>query len=43
MLTQNKKRIFEKDKIEYTLRSINSILKSVKYAKKYHPNIKYED
>ena len=28
MLTQNKKRIFEKDKIEYTLRSINSILKS---------------
>ena len=30
MLTQNKKRIFEKDKIEYTLRSINSILRSVK-------------
>mgnify|MGYP001162259797 CR=1 FL=1 len=29
MLTQNKKRIFEKDKIEYTLRSINSILRSL--------------
>jgi hypothetical protein len=39
MLTQNKKRIFEQDKIEYTLRSINSILRSVSYAKKYHPNI----
>tara|TARA_B110000971_G_scaffold217204_1_gene253615 strand:+ start:1493 stop:2533 length:1041 start_codon:yes stop_codon:yes gene_type:complete len=39
MLTQNKKRIFEEDKIEYTLRSINSVLKSVKYAKEHHPNI----
>ena len=39
MLTQSKKRIFEKDKIEYTLRSINSILRSVNYAKNYHPNI----
>ena len=34
MLTQNKKRIFEKEKIEYTLRSINSILRSIKYTKK---------
>jgi predicted house-cleaning noncanonical NTP pyrophosphatase (MazG superfamily) len=39
MLTQNKKRIFEKEKIEYTLRSINSILRSVSYAKNYHSNI----
>ena len=39
MLTQSKKRIFEQDKIEYTLRSINSILRSVNYAKNYHPNI----
>ena len=38
MLTQNKKRIFERDKIEYTLRSINSILRSINYTKKYHPN-----
>jgi hypothetical protein len=39
MLTQNKQRIFEKDKIDYTLRSINSILKSINYAKKHHPKI----
>jgi hypothetical protein len=39
MLTQNKKRIFEKEKIDYTLRSINSILKSINYAKNYHPKI----
>ena len=39
MLTQNKQRIFEKDKIDYTLRSINSILRSVNYAKEYHSNI----
>ena len=39
MLTQSKKRIFEKDKIEYTLRSINSILRSINYSKNYHPNI----
>jgi hypothetical protein len=42
MLTQNKKRIFEKNKIEYTLRSINSILRSVNFAKEYHPNIDIE-
>ena len=30
MLTQNKKRLFEKEKIEYTLRTIRSILNSVK-------------
>ena len=34
MLTQNKSRIFEKEKIDYTLRSINSILRSIKNAKK---------
>ena len=39
MLTQSKKRIFEQEKIEYTLRSINSILRSLNYAKEYHPNI----
>lgn len=40
MLTQNKLRIFEEDKIQYTLRSINSILKSINYAKKHFPKIK---
>ena len=39
MLTQNKQRIFGKDKIEYTLRSINSILRSVNYSKNYHSNV----
>ena len=39
MLTQSKKRIFEKDKVEYTLRSINSILQSISYAKEYHSKI----
>lgn len=39
MLTQSKQRIFEKEKIEYTLRSINSIIKSSELAKKLIPNI----
>ena len=30
MLTQNKTRLFEKDKIEYTLRTINSLLRAAK-------------
>ena len=34
MLTQSKKRIFEKEKYEYTLRSINSILKSIESDEK---------
>jgi len=33
MLTQNKQRIFEKNKVEYTLRSIRSILKSLESSK----------
>ena len=41
MLTQNKNRIFEKEKIEYTLRSINSILKSIKYAQKFTGKLSY--
>ena len=39
MLTQNKNRIFEEEKIEYTLRSINSILKSILESRKHHSNI----
>ena len=30
---QNKKRLFEKPKIEYTLRSLNSLLKSIDFCK----------
>ncbi|OUX38200.1 MAG: glycosyltransferase group 2 [Candidatus Pelagibacter sp. TMED273] len=31
---QNKKRIFEKNKIEYTLRSLNSLIRAINYFKK---------
>ena len=41
MLTQNKKRIFEKNKSEYTFRSLNSIIKSLHLAKKSFPLIKF--
>ena len=41
MLTQNKKRLFEKDKSEYTLRSLNSILKSAELAKNELPKINF--
>ncbi|MFZ9996187.1 MAG: glycosyltransferase family 2 protein, partial [Pelagibacteraceae bacterium] len=39
MLTQSKQRIFEKEKIEYSLRSINSIIRSSKFAKELMPNL----
>ena len=37
---QNKKRLFELPKIEYTLRSLNSLLKSIIFCKKKYPDIK---
>ena len=37
---QNKKRIFEFPKIEYVLRSINSLVKSIKYLKEKSNHIK---
>ncbi len=40
MLDQNKKRIFDAPKIEYTLRTINSIIKSCTLAKEYFKNLK---
>ena len=39
MLTQSKQRIFEQEKIEYTLRSINSIIRSIKFANQYIKNV----
>ena len=42
MLTQSKKRIFEEEKIQYTLRSINSIVKSINYAKKKINNLPFK-
>ena len=37
---QNKKRLFELPKIEYTLRSLNSLLKSINFCKKKYPDVK---
>ena len=41
MLTQTKKRLFEEKKSEYTFRSLNSIIKSLDYAKNLFPNISF--
>jgi len=40
MLTQNKKRLFDQKKSEYTFRSLNSIIASSKKAEKKFPKIK---
>ena len=37
---QNKKRLFENPKIEYSMRSLNSLIKSIKHLKKNLPMIK---
>ena len=42
MLTQNKKRLFEKNKSEYTIRSLNSIIKAIKHAEKNFSQIKFK-
>ena len=42
MLDQNKKRIFELPKIEYTLRTINSIIKSCEIAQKNFKDLKFK-
>jgi len=39
---QNKKRLFEKPKIEYSLRALNSLIKSVDFSKAKYPNIEYK-
>ena len=41
MLTQKKDRLFNKDKSEYTFRSLNSIISSLIIAKKDFPKIKF--
>jgi len=41
MLTQNKKRLFDKNKSEYTFRSLNSIITSLNQAKKSFPKIEF--
>jgi len=42
MLTQNKKRLFEKEKSQYTFRSLNSIIASLNQAKISFPKIKFD-
>jgi len=42
MLTQNKKRLFNKNKSEYTFRSLNSIITSLKKAKEIFPKINFD-
>jgi len=39
---QNKKRLFEEPKIEYSLRALNSIIRSVNFSKKKYQNIKFK-
>jgi hypothetical protein len=39
LVTQNKKRIFEKNKSEYTFRTINSLINSVNFTRETIPNI----
>ncbi|RPG98595.1 MAG: glycosyltransferase family 2 protein [Candidatus Pelagibacter sp. TMED106] len=39
---QNKKRLFEQPKIQYSLRALNSLIKSVKFSKNKYPNIKFK-
>ena len=36
---QNKKRIFEKEKIEYVIRSLNSLIKSIKIVEENYPSL----
>jgi len=42
MLTQNKKRLFDKEKSEYTFRSLNSIIKSLNCSIKTFPKISFD-
>ena len=37
---QNKKRLFEEPKIEYTIRSLRSLIKSINFCNKKYPSIK---
>ena len=39
---QNKRRLFEQPKIEYALKALNSLIKSVNFSIKKYPNIKFK-
>ena len=38
---QNKKRLFHEPKIEYSLRALNSLIKSINFSKTKYPNIEF--
>ena len=42
MLTQSKKRLFDQEKTEYTFRTLNSIIKSINFAKELFKNVNLE-
>ena len=39
---QNKKRLFEEPKIEYSLRALKSLVKTINFSKTKYPNIKFK-
>ena len=39
---QNKRRLFEQPKIEYSLKALNSLIKSIDFSRKKYPNIKFK-
>jgi len=39
---QNKRRLFEQPKIEYSLKALNSLIRSVNFSKKKYPNIRFK-
>ena len=39
---QNKRRLFEQPKIEYSIKALNSLIKSLNFSKTKYPNIKYK-
>jgi hypothetical protein len=39
---QNKRRLFEQPKIEYSLKALNSLIRSVNFSKKKYPYIKFK-
>ena len=41
MLTQNKKRLFDKNKSEYTLRSFTSLILALNHAKEFFPKVDF--
>ena len=39
---QNRKRLFEEPKIQYSLRSLNSLIRSINFSKKKYPGIRFK-